>query len=82
MSPDDHEFITRKSYINYREERLHPLSSLEEKDRNGFLSQKGDVRKEVMEKIHEGAELTPFLSYEAIELLQNQGFIEENQNID
>ena len=75
LRPGDHEFINRKSYINYNDERLHSLSTLKRKDKEGRFTPKEDVSVKILKRIHKGARQSPFLSYEATELLKDQGFI-------
>lgn len=80
LFPEDLDFIRKKSYINYRDNRLYSLEDLQRMDRDGKLSERDKVSEDIMQRIHKGAELTPFLSLEALTLLKEQGFIEGNKH--
>lgn len=82
LFPEDLGFIRKKSYINYNDERLYFLEDLQRMDRDGKLSERSKVSEDVLQRIHRGAELTPFLSIDALKLLKEQGFIESNCWVD
>lgn len=79
--PKDHPSISHKSYINYNLGEIRPLSHLRRIEDNGCIEEKEKASTELLEKIHQGAEITYFLDVNAIKLLKDQGFIEGNKHI-
>lgn len=75
LHPQDHEFIEEKSFINYNEDRVHPISYLRRMDEVSNVQEKEDVSNDVMKRIHKGAKGSPFLSKEALNLLQRQDIL-------
>ncbi|MFP4381618.1 MAG: hypothetical protein ACLFUS_14045 [Candidatus Sumerlaeia bacterium] len=71
----EHPFLSHKSCIYYRERRTLSIKQFEASVKIGAIIPKEAVSPELLNRIHKGASVSPFLPLNSKKILEDQGLI-------
>jgi len=72
----EHSFITKKSYVYYRQAKCAKLNNLQNLLKLGGIEKLEDVSSEMLTRIQQGAANSQFTPNEVLNILEEQGFID------